>query len=250
MHCSLPETMNRKMRLLVSTVVIAALVIVAVVLGLTIKKPVNYAPVIDPSNFVSKVDNKFFPLNPGTVYIFEGVSADGNEHNEVNVTNETKEILGVTCIVVKDTVLVNGELAEATLDWYAQDKEGNVWYFGEDSKEYSSGVVIGTGGSWEAGVNNAKPGIVMKANPIIGEVYRQEYLKGEAEDMADVLAYNVSANVTYGSFADCLKTKEWTPLESGVVENKYYAPGIGVVLEAMVKGGTDRMELISIVSTS
>jgi len=241
--------MDQKKKLLISIAVVAILVVVVVIAGLILNKPVKYAPVIDPSSFVSRIDNQFFPLTPGTRYIFEGVSADGNEHNEVNVTSETKTILGVTCVVVKDRVLLNGELVEATLDWYAQDKDGDVWYFGEDSKEYSGGVVVSTEGSWEAGVDGAQPGIVMKAHPAVGDKYRQEYYKGQAEDMAEVLALNTSANVTYGSFTNCLETKEWTPLERGVVENKYYAPGIGVVLEQMVKGGTGRMQLVQIITT-
>jgi hypothetical protein len=236
------------MKLLLSILVMVVLVVVAVAVGLTGEKPGDYSPIITPSDFVSVVDNEFFPLTPGTVYTFEGVSADGNEHNEVNVTNETKVILGVTCVVVRDIVWVNGEVAESTLDWYAQDKHGNVWYFGEDSKEYSGGVVVSTEGSWEAGVDGAKPGIVMKGNPVVGETYRQEYLKGEAEDMAEAVATNVSVTITYGSFTGCLQTKDWTPLEKGVAENKYFAPGIGLLLEQMVEGGTDRMELVSIVA--
>ena len=240
--------MNRNTKLLLSTLVILTLVGIAVYIGLMMEPAVDYSPVINPSDFVSGIDNEFFPLEPGTTYIFDGTSEDGNEHIEVNVTSQTKVILGVTCIVVNDTVWLNGELAESTLDWYAQDKYGNVWYFGEDSKEYSGGEVISTEGSWEAGKDGAKPGIVMQANPLIGESYRQEYYKGEAEDMAEVIAFNVTVDVAFGSFAGCLQTKEWTPLEPGVVENKYYAPGIGVILEEMVEGGTGSVELVDIES--
>jgi len=234
------------MKLVLSLLVMVALVIAAVAIGLTREKPVDYSPIINSSDFVSMVNNEFFPLTPGTSYAYEGISAEGNERNVVNVTDEKKIILGVTCTVVKDTVWVNEELAELTFDWYAQDKEGNVWYFGEDSKEYSGGVVVGTEGSWEAGVDGAKPGIVMKGNPVVGETYRQEYLRGVAEDMAEVVATNVSVSIVYGSLSGCLQTKDWTPLEKGVAENKYFAPGIGVVLEQMVEGGTDRMELVAI----
>lgn len=242
--------MDARTKLLLSTVVAVALVSVAALIALTYEEPVHYSPVIIPSDFVSAVDNEFFPLAPGTVYIYEGVSSDGNERNEVNVTFEIKVILGVTCVVVRDTVWVNGELSEQTLDWFAQDKDGNVWYFGEDSKEYSGGVVVSTEGSWEAGIDGAKPGIIMQGSPAAGQTYRQEYLKGEAEDMAEVLALNVTVTIPYGSYSGCLLTKEWTPLEREIVENKYFAPGIGMVLEQMVQGGSDMMNLVSITNTT
>ncbi|MBM3243165.1 hypothetical protein FJZ31_43450 [Candidatus Poribacteria bacterium] len=206
----------------------------------------TYNPIINSATFVAKVDNPYFPLKPGTTFIYQGETEDGTERNEIVVTDQTKNILGVTAIVVWDRVWLEDELIEETYDWYAQDKDGNVWYFGEDSKEYENGKVVSAKGSWEAGVAGAKPGIIMKANPQIGDSYRQEYYKGEAEDMADVLSLNESVSVPYGSFENCLKTKDWTPLEPDVVEHKYYAPGVGVVLEVMVKGETQRMELVDI----
>ncbi len=163
------------------------------------------------------------------------------------VTNQTKTILGVTNTVVLDTVWdEDDELVEETYDWYAQDKEGNVWYFGEDSKEYEAGVLVSTAGSWEAGVDGAKPGIIMEANPQIGDSYRQEYYVGEAEDMAEVLSLSETASVPYDSFTGCLKTKEWTPLEPDIVAHKYYAPGVGCVMEIMVEGGSEHVELIDV----
>ncbi len=203
-------------------------------------------PVINPANFVAKVDNPYFPLTPGKTLVFEGASEDGTERVEVYVTNETKVILGVTAIVVRDRVTLNDELIEETLDWYAQDKEGNVWYLGEDTKEYENGVVISTKGSWEAGVNGAQPGFIMKANPKVGDSYRQEYYKDEAEDMAEVLSLKESVSVPYGSFNNCLQTKEWTPLEPGVITYKYYVSGVGLVLEKMVKGGSEQLKLVEI----
>ncbi len=208
----------------------------------------TYSVVIDPASFVSKIDNPYYPLLPGTTFIYEGKTEDGLEHTETTVSNETKEILGVTCIVVKDSVTVDGQLAEETFDWYAQDKDGNVWYFGEDSKEYENGEVVSTKGSWEAGVDGAQPGIIMKANPQIGESYRQEYYRGEAEDMADVISLTESASVPFGSFDNLLVTKEWTPLEPDIVANKYYKNGVGLILEESVKGGSGRVELIDIVT--
>jgi hypothetical protein len=206
----------------------------------------TYNPIINSADFVAKVDNPYFPLKPGTTFIYQGETEDGIERNEIVVTDQTKNILGITTIVVWDRVWLEGELIEETYDWYAQDKDGNVWYFGEDSKEYENGKVLSAKGSWEAGVDGAKPGIIMKANPQIGDSYRQEYYKGEAEDMADVLSLNESVSVPYGSFENCLKTKDWTPLEPDVVEHKYYALGVGVVLEVMVKGETQRVELVDI----
>ncbi len=206
-----------------------------------------YNPVIDPAHFVEGVDNPYFPLIPGTTLIYEGTTEDGTEHIEVSVTDETRKILGVDCVVVHDTASVDGVLVEDTYDWYAQDMDGNVWYMGEDTRAYHEGTVS-TAGSWEAGVDGAKPGIVMQAALQIDQPYRQEYYAGEAEDMAQVLSLTESVNVTYGSYDHLLMTKEWSPLEPDVTEHKYYAEGIGLVLEETVQGGSDRTELINIVT--
>jgi hypothetical protein len=193
-----------------------------------------YAPVIDPTNFVTGVDNAYFPLKPGTTFIYEGKTNQGFERTETRVSSETKLLMGVTCITVVTDTKVNGKLHESTLDWYAQDKQGNVWYFGEDTKEYKNGKVISTQGSWLAGVNGAQPGYVMKANPVLNETYRQEFSKGHAEDMATVLSLIESASVPTGSYKNLLMTKEWSALDTPpVFERKYYAKGIGLV---MVKG--------------
>lgn len=161
------------------------------------------------------------------------------------MTHETKEILGVTYIVVRDTVVVDGEIVEDAYDWFAQDKDGNVWYMGEDSKEYEDGQVVSTEGSWEANVDGAKPSIIMEADPQVGDSYRQEYYKGEAEDMGEVVSLNESVTVPYGTYDNCLQTKEWTPLEPDVLEYKYYAPDVGPVLEVSVDSG-ERVELVDI----
>lgn len=189
-----------------------------------------YTVTIDPANFVKVVDNPYFPLTPGTTYIYEGVTKKGKEHVEVTITSETKVILGVPCVVVKDTVTVDGQIKEGTTDWYAQDKQGNVWYFGEETAEYVNGKVSSTQGAWLAGVNGAQPGIIMPAKPIVGEPYRQEYLKGEAEDMAQVLSLRESATVPVGSYQDVLKTIDWTPLDPTAIETKFYAKGVGNIL--------------------
>lgn len=218
-----------------------------------ITKPDKYNPVIDPANFVDgdsnplPIDNPFFPLVPGTTFIYEAETEDGLEHNEVYVTHDTKEILGVICTVVSDKEWVDDVLVEETLDWFAQDYLGNVWYFGEDTKSYEDGMVS-TEGSWEAGVDGAKAGIVMLADPVPGASYRQEYYEDEAEDMAKVLRLNANVSVEYGDFEDCLKTKEWSPLERGTVEHKFYAEGVGLVLVEELQGGKVRVELIDILT--
>ena len=206
-----------------------------------------YNPIIRPDDFVDVIDNPFFPLKPGTTFIYEGTTEAGLEHNEVRVTHKTREILGVTCVEVRDTVTVDGELVESTLDWYAQDKDGNVWYFGENSKELEDGLIVSLEGSWTAGVDRAKPGIIMKAHPAVGDLYRQEFSLGVAEDMARVLSLNESVTVPYGSFTRCLKTREFTPLEPDAKENKFYAPGIGNIKTVDLETG-DHIDLIDIIT--
>jgi hypothetical protein len=210
----------------------------------------DYNPVIDPANFVSTIDHPYFTLTPGRVWVYEGKNEDGEtERVEIEVTHDTKMVLGVTTIVVREREWKNGELAEDTFDWYAQDKDGNVWYFGEDSKEIKQGEVVSTAGSWEAGVNGAKPGIIMKANPQVGDAYRQEFLKGEAEDMGEVLGLNEPVSIGSEDYQSCLKIKDWTPLEPDVVEHKFYSKEVGnLILEKKVAGESGQLELIEIKS--
>jgi hypothetical protein len=210
------------------------------------KNGADYKPVIDPANFVRTIDNPYFALTPGKIWIYEGPNEDGEtERVEVEVTEDTKAVLGVTTTVVRDRVWEDGQLVEDTFDWYAQDKDGNVWYFGEDSKEIEDGQVVSTEGSWEAGISGAKPGIVMKANPQVGDAYRQEFLKGEAEDIGEVLSLDESVSIGLGRYENCLQTKDWTPLEPDVVEHKFYSKEVGnVILEKKVAGGSGQIELI------
>ena len=212
----------------------------------------NYAPNIDPSNFVKEVDNPYFPLEPGTTWVYEGQTPEGTERVEDTVLRETKRVMGVECVVLRDRVWLNGELIEDTVDWHAQDKEGNVWYFGEYTKEYENGKVVSTGGSFVAGEKGALPGIIMPADPKVGDSYRQEYYKGEAEDMAEVIsvdgsALNDAVSTPYDSFSkDVLVTKDWNPLEPDILEHKYYAPGIGLIGETKVTGPAEKLELIDL----
>lgn len=216
-----------------------------------IEKPDDYNPVINPADFEDgggqplPIDNMYLPMVPGTTFVYEAETEDGLEHNEVAVTHDTKVILGVTCVVVSDNAWVEGVLEEETLDWFAQDRWGNVWYFGEDTKAYDDGA-ISTEGSWEAGVDGAKPGIVMLADPVSGASYWQEFLEEVAEDMAKVLRLNASVS-GIDDWSPCIETKEWSPLEKGVVEHKFYAPGVGLVLVKELKGGTIVVELVEII---
>lgn len=206
----------------------------------------EYSPVINPADFVDNINNPYFPLVPGTTFFYEGESEDETIRTEVFVTSETRVVMGVNTTVIRDREWEDDELVEETFDWYAQDKNGNIWYFGEESKDFEDGKLVSTEGSWEAGVNGAQPGILIEGKPQVGDIYRQEYMIGEAEDMAEVLALNESVSVEYGSFENCLKTKEWNPLEPGSEENKYYATGIGLLLEMETKGGLERLELVDI----
>jgi hypothetical protein len=201
-----------------------------------------YNPIINPANFVEGVTSPFFPLTPGTTFIYRG----GGETVTVTVTDRTKMILGVKCIVVRDVVEVDGQVVEDTEDFFAQDVQGNVWYFGEITQEFEDGELTSLQGSFKAGVNGAKPGIIMRASPQVGNIYRQEFLLNEAEDIAEVLSLVGSATVPAAACSDCLITKEFTPLEPGAVENKYYARGIGFILQVVPETG-ERLELVEII---
>jgi hypothetical protein len=203
-----------------------------------------YRPRIAPADFVPVIDNPYLPLRPGTTLVYEGMSGGEREVVKVTVTDDTKRILGITATVVRDQVFVEGKLAEDTFDWYAQDRQGNVWYLGEDTKEYEDGKVVSTEGSWEAGLDGAQPGIIMLADPQVGDTYRQEFYEGEAEDIARVLALDASVTVPHGSFDGVLRTEDWTPLEPKIRENKFYARGIGVVFERLVRGGKEVLRLV------
>jgi hypothetical protein len=208
------------------------------------------------ANFSSPLDNLFLPMAIGATYVYTAEEEDGVVLNEITQTSQTKVILGVTTTVVHDIefLLVEGVgsiVTEETFDWIAWDNNGNVWYFGEDTTEYlydENWNLIGTSkeGSWQAGVDGAKPGIIMLANPRAGDSYRQEFYEDVAEDMGKVLKLNGSVSVEYGDFDGVLTTKEWTPLEPGAVEHKYYARGVGLVFIEQLKGKTVRVELIDI----
>ncbi len=196
--------------------------------------------------FNARVTNPWFPLLPGSVYRYRGVK-DGQSSREVmTVTHRTRTIAGARTVVVSDLLYLRGRLEERTRDYYTQDAKGNVWYFGEDTAELDrNGNVKDTSGSWLTGKDGAKPGIFMYAHPRVGQSARQEYLKGEAEDHFQVLRLGEHVTVPFKNFGNVLLTKEWTPLEPGVLDHKFYARGIGTVLEQTVKGGNERNELVS-----
>jgi hypothetical protein len=200
---------------------------------------------IDPANFVSRVDNEYFPLKPGEQRVYTGVKDGKSAHEVFVVTSESKTILGVGCVVVRDTLNLDGHPAEMTDDWYAQDKQGNVWYFGEETATLNpDGTIKSREGRFLAGRDGADAGIYITATLQIGVDYRQEYYKGHAEDHFVVTDLSVPVTVPYGSFQNALRTKEFTPLEPGVVDHKYYVRGVGVVKEGS-EDGSERLELVS-----
>ncbi len=210
----------------------------------------KYSVSINPSNFSPNITNQYFPLTPGTTYIYHGIDEDGNSfEDKVEVLNETTTINGVECRVVRDTVSQDGVILELTYDFYAQDSEGNVWYFGEDSRELNeNGWITSIEGAWYTGFKYAQPGIIMKANPTPGTAYRQEYDPGNAEDMGYIISTNNRISVQYGDYNNCLKTLDWSPMEPDVIEYKYYAPGIGFIKSVANTGET--VELVSITNSN
>jgi len=207
--------------------------------------PGGSAAAADPPRFSAKVTNPWSPLVPGSVAVYSGVTGGRPARDVVTVTSQTKTIAGAPCRVVHDRLYLDGRLAERTTDWYAQDASGNVWYFGERTAELDRrGRVVSTEGSWEAGVDGAKPGIYMPARPRVGASYRQELYEGHAEDHFRIVALLDAVTPPRGPRA--LLTREWTPLEPGVVDRKLYVRGIGTVVERSLEGGDEHLELVSL----
>jgi hypothetical protein len=199
---------------------------------------------LDPARFSTTIDHPYWPMRPGSRWTYRQLGPGGGQRRvEVTVTDRTRTVLGVEARVVHDVVTVDGRVLEETDDWFAQDTAGNLWYLGEDTREYRDGAVS-TAGSWEAGVGGAQPGILLPARPRPGMSYQQERFDGRAEDRAAVLGLGMRARVPYGFFDHLLITKEWTPLEPNVLEHKFYAPGVGPVLAITVSGGSGREELL------
>jgi hypothetical protein len=202
----------------------------------------RYSVTLHAGDFVDHIDNPYLPLKVGSRWVYE---RDDHSKVVVTVTGETKTILGIRATVVRDTLRdEKGAIAEDTFDWYGQDRAGNVWYLGEETKEFTNGKVSSTAGRWEAGVKGALPGIAMPAHPQIGKGYRQEFLAGEAEDLAVVRRSDGRAVVPLGSYDKVLVIREWTPLEAKVIEEKQYAPGVGNLSTRIVAGGHEVERLV------
>jgi hypothetical protein len=199
------------------------------------------------AGFGPRVDNPWFPLIPGTTWVYRGVKDGKAARDVVTVSHTTRTIQGVRCTSVSDRLYLAGRLKERTTDWYAQDRRGNVWYFGEATAELDrSGHVTSTEGSWLAGRHGAHAGIYMPARPRVGQIGRQEYYKGHAEDHFAVVSVRARVSVPYLSSTRAVLTKEWTPLEPGTLDHKYYVRGVGQVKEVTVKGPTERNVLLSV----
>lgn len=208
---------------------------------------------LDPKNFTTKIDNPYWPMDPGTRWTYSETDQAGAELKVVvTVSDATKKIAnGVTARVVRDTVTENGAIIEDTFDWYAQDNEGNIWYLGEDTAEFENGKIKTKSGSFEAGVDGAEPGIIMPADPQDGMQFRQEYYKGEAEDNGEVLSTDEMVQVPEDQYDNALLTKDTITIEPNVQEYKLYARGVGLVLALGVSGGPgSREELINLDTAS
>jgi hypothetical protein len=209
--------------------------------------PTGSEPVtLDPADFTTEITNPYWPMAPGDRWVYRETDGQGGEQRvEVTVTDQTKAIAGIEARVVHDVVSEDDQVVEDTFDWYAQDADGNIWYLGEDTKEFEDGKVKTIAGSWEHGVDGAQAGIAVPATPEPGLEYRQEYYAGEAEDAATVLSVDEWVEVPAGAYRDVLMTKDYTRLDSGILEHKFYAKGVGPVLVLAISGGSDREELLS-----
>jgi hypothetical protein len=219
---------------------IASLAVAAALAGCGSSEPAK-------PRFSHTVDHPWFPLTPGTTFTYRGVKDGKPSRDVVTVGHATKTIQGAPCTVVTDLLYLSGKLEERTTDWYAQDAAGNVWYYGEATAELSpDGRVKNTTGSWQAGVHGARAGIYMPADPRVGASARQEYFRGQAEDHFRVKTLSAHVRTPGASSSSALLTEEWTPLEPGVLDHKYYVRGVGTVLEQAVKGPAERNTLVSV----
>jgi hypothetical protein len=234
--------------------VIAGLAVAAIATGLAAWAPwasssagPAYEPALDPADFSTVIDNPYFPLPVGRTLVYRGIKDGQTQVDRVTVTNQTKVVAeGITARVVTDVATHDGNLLEKTADWYAQDDRGNVWYVGEDTAAYLRNGKVDTSGSWEAGVHDAEPGLIMEADPQIPDAYRQEFLSGQAEDTAWIVDRGGSVTVPAGTFKNALTSLEATRVEPGAYDEKVYAPGIGIVLERALTGATESAKLVDV----
>jgi len=212
----------------------------------TVTATTSERPIVKGATFTATVDNPWFPLKPGAKWVYAGTESGDRTRDVVFVTDRTKTIAGVQCVVVSDNVYTNGTLSETTHDYYAQDQRGNVWYFGEDTAELNKhGHVTSREGTWLAGSHGARPGIVMQSHPKVGASYAQEHYAGHAEDHARIVATGARISTRAVTSSQVLVTVEWTPLEPKVREHKYYVRGYGQVKEDVFRGGHETSSLIS-----
>lgn len=201
---------------------------------------------LDPAEFTTNIDNPYWPMSPGSRWVYQEAEDSHVYKVVVTVTDKTQQLAnGVEARIVSDVVSDHGQPVEVTDDYYAQDADGNIWYLGEDTAEYKNGKVDSRAGSFEAGVDGAQGGVALPANPEPGLTYRQEYYKGQAEDTGEVLGVDEQAEVPYGHFTDVLMTKDLNPLEPKSLELKFYAKGVGPVLTLDVSGASGREDLLS-----
>jgi hypothetical protein len=232
-----------------ASIAVAALVLGAVASSVAPGAAGAGAPApADRSSFTTTIDNPYYPLPSGQLLVYRGVRDGERQVDRVLVLDRTKVVNGVDTVVVRDVARnAAGGLIEKTFDWFAQDDHGAVWYFGENTTEFDAqGHVVSTEGSWTDGVDGARRGIIMEAAPTAPDAYRQEYYAGQAEDMAWILQTGMHVDVPYGSFDQGLRTMEWARIEPRVVDMKFYAPGIGIVLEKGVAGGQEVAKLVKV----
>jgi len=207
----------------------------------------GYEPQLNPANFVKVIDNPYFPLPVGRTLIYRGIKDGRSQIDRVHVTSSTRKIEGITATAVTDVSTHRGKLLEKTTDWYAQDKQGTVWYLGERTAAYLPGGKIDRSGSWLAGVKDAEPGIVMKAHPAVPQGYRQEYLKGEAEDTAWIVNLGGKLTTPARTFRHVLTSLEFTRLEPKVIDQKIYGRGVGIISERAVHGPKEVAILVRVI---
>jgi hypothetical protein len=233
----------------IATAAVAAAVAAAIGVSVALAgtKPSTYEPHLDPAHFVSVVDNPYFPLPVGRTLIYKGIKDGQTQIDRVTVTPRTRTIEGITATAVRDVARHHGAVLEQTTDWYAQSDPGTVWYLGEDTKSFEPNGTVDTSGSWLSGVHDAEPGIIMKAHPAVPQSYRQEYLKGEAEDMAWIVDRGGSVTVPYKTLDQVIRSIEVTRLEPSVVDRKIYAPGLGIVAEVALAGDHEVAKLVKVI---
>jgi hypothetical protein len=242
--------MMKKVRVAVAAATIAGAVGVSIaVAGSSLSAPSStaYEPVLDPAHFVAVIDNPYYPLPVGRTLIYRGVKDGVTQIDRVHVTTSTKVIEGITATTIMDVAKHRGRLLEKTKDWYAQDDQGTVWYLGENTKAYEPDGTVDTSGSWQAGVNDAEPGIIMEADPRVPDAYRQEYLKGEAEDTAWIVIRGGSVTVPYATVHQVLTSLEFARIEPDVIDQKIYAPGIGIVRETALTGEAEVARWVKVI---